>query len=41
VGTYAGNYVEFEPPDLNLGGPLPIFIERYYDSALWPLDECD
>jgi RHS repeat-associated protein len=36
VGTFAGNYVEFEPPDLVLGGPgVPVFFERYYDSALF------
>ena len=35
VGTFAGNHVETEPADLNLGGPLPIFFQRHYDSALF------
>jgi RHS repeat-associated protein len=34
VSTFSGKEVFTEPPDLNLGGPLPVFFQRHYDGAL-------
>ncbi len=34
VNTFTGELVEVLPPDLSLGGPLPLFLQRYYASGL-------
>jgi len=34
ISTFSGKEVITEPPDLNLGGPLPIFFQRHYDGAM-------
>ena len=34
VNTRTGGLFAFEKRDLNLGGPLPLYFERYYDSGL-------
>ena len=34
VNTLTGEFVMQEPPDLALPGPMPVFFQRYYGSAL-------
>ncbi|RIL02349.1 MAG: hypothetical protein DCC71_16505 [Proteobacteria bacterium] len=34
VNTHTGEFVLQEPPDLFLSGPMPVFFQRYYGSAL-------
>jgi RHS repeat-associated protein len=34
VNTLTGELSFHEPPDLNLGGPMPLFFQRYYGSNL-------
>ncbi len=34
VNTYTGELVTEEPPDLFLGGPMPLYFSRYYASRL-------
>lgn len=34
VNTLTGEFVTNEPPDLFLPGPMPVFFQRYYGSAL-------
>jgi len=34
VSTFSGKEVLTESPDLDLGGPLPVFFQRHHDGAL-------
>jgi len=34
VNTRSGELFETQPADLNLGGPLPVFLQRYYASHM-------
>jgi RHS repeat-associated protein len=34
VNAYTGALTQSEPPDLDLGGPMPLQFRRYYDSSL-------
>ena len=34
VNTFTGEFYNIYPPDLKLGGPQPLFFQRYYSSRL-------
>ena len=34
VNAFTGGLTQSEPPDLDLGGPMPLQFRRYYDSGL-------
>jgi RHS repeat-associated protein len=35
ISSFGGNFLLTEPPDLFLRGPLPLFVQRRYDSAFF------
>lgn len=35
INSFAGEFYTDDPPDINLGGPIPVMFHRYYGSRLY------